>query len=359
MDRRNRPGLTFSLSFLDVMSVGLGSVILIFLIINHATEVRSREATAALVTEVEQLQGQFDAREATAEALASAIEAAEERLQGARTRLSELQRLAERADDSAGDPDDVRARAEQLQEEVRALEARLADLRREAEQQRADSVFTIAGEGRRQYLSGLEVDGQRILLLVDISASMLAEQIVDVIRIRNMNDAAIRAAAKWNQAREAAAWLAAQIPTESRFQLYVFNDRARSVLADTDGRWLEVGDGGPIRQALAELEETRPNGATSLHNAFSAALALNPRPDNIILITDHTPTVGSAGGGRGRVTARHRQRLFGEAVGQIPSGIPVNVILLPMEGDPMAASLFWQLARITGGVLITPSADWP
>jgi len=30
-----------------------------------------------------------------------------------------------------------------------------------------------------------------------------------------------------------------------------------------------------------------------------------------------------------------------------------------MEGDPMAASAFWQLALSTNGAFIAPSEDWP
>jgi hypothetical protein len=30
-----------------------------------------------------------------------------------------------------------------------------------------------------------------------------------------------------------------------------------------------------------------------------------------------------------------------------------------MEGDPMAAAAYWNLARTTGGSFISPSKDWP
>jgi hypothetical protein len=43
----------------------------------------------------------------------------------------------------------------------------------------------------------------------------------------------------------------------------------------------------------------------------------------------------------------------------LPAGIPVNVILFPMEGDPVAASAFWKLAQATGGSFMSLSEDWP
>jgi hypothetical protein len=52
-------------------------------------------------------------------------------------------------------------------------------------------------------------------------------------------------------------------------------------------------------------------------------------------------------------------RLFERAIAQLPRSIPVNVILAPMEGDPMAASAFWQLAQLTSGAFLSPAEDWP
>jgi hypothetical protein len=37
----------------------------------------------------------------------------------------------------------------------------------------------------------------------------------------------------------------------------------------------------------------------------------------------------------------------------------VNVILLPMEGDPLAPGAFWTLARRTNGAFLSPARDWP
>ena len=48
--------------------------------------------------------------------------------------------------------------------------------------------------------------------------------------------------------------------------------------------------------------------------------------------------------------------------GAIKAGIvpiPINTLLLPMEGDPTAAGAFWQLAISSQGSFITPSRDWP
>ena len=50
---------------------------------------------------------------------------------------------------------------------------------------------------------------------------------------------------------------------------------------------------------------------------------------------------------------------FDQAFDGLPRGIPVNVLLYPMEGDPMASSSFWQLAMATQGSFLSLSEDWP
>jgi hypothetical protein len=59
------------------------------------------------------------------------------------------------------------------------------------------------------------------------------------------------------------------------------------------------------------------------------------------------------------VDAGARARLFDDAVKELPNGVPVDVVLLPMKGDLPAAHRFWQLARYTDGILLMPSKDWP
>jgi hypothetical protein len=59
------------------------------------------------------------------------------------------------------------------------------------------------------------------------------------------------------------------------------------------------------------------------------------------------------------VSGGDRLKLFDRAIRALPRGVPVNVLLFPMEGDPMAAPAFWKLAIVTQGSFLTPSKDWP
>ena len=93
--------------------------------------------------------------------------------------------------------------------------------------------------------------------------------------------------------------------------------------------------------------------------AYEVAARLSPRPDNIILLVDGMPTMAAATTDRDVVGANERLNLFSGAARQLPSGIPVNIMLFPMEGDFDAPISFWSLALTTGGSFLTVSRDWP
>jgi hypothetical protein len=52
-------------------------------------------------------------------------------------------------------------------------------------------------------------------------------------------------------------------------------------------------------------------------------------------------------------------KFFDQAYDSVPKGIPINILLFPIEGDPRAASSFWQLAMATRGSFMSLSEDWP
>jgi hypothetical protein len=250
---------------------------------------------------------------------------------------------------------------EKLKADLRSLEEgakRLSGGRRSEEVPGA-RPRSFVGDGDRQYLTGLKVGGKRIFILVDASASMLADTIVNAVRRRFLPEVDRLRAHKWRQAVRAADWLTTQMPRGAQYQLYVFDTRARAVLAGTEGVWLDAGDGATLDRAVTALRQVAPIGGTSLHNAFAAARAMSPPPDNILLLTDGLPTQGATAATRKTVSGRERLRLFERALEALPRGVPVSVILFPMEGDPQAAPAFWRLALATRGSFMTPSSDWP
>jgi hypothetical protein len=189
---------------------------------------------------------------------------------------------------------------------------------------------------------------------------MMDESVVNVIRLRNMLESRRMAAAKWRRTVATVDWLTAQLPAKAKFQAYAFNTSPRSLVPGSDGKWLDAGDPKALNDVLRELRRTVPQDGTSLENAFKAALALAPKPDNIILVTDGLPTQGESPPAiRKTIDGEGRLKLFQRALDRLPAGVPVNVILLPMEGDPLAPGAFWTLARRTNGAFLSPARDWP
>ena len=164
---------------------------------------------------------------------------------------------------------------------------------------------------------------------------------------------------KWQQALRTVDWLTSQLPIVASYQVITFSGEARLALPDTGGKWLEVADQARLEQIGNALREVTPAVGTSLVKAFQLVSTLQPLPDNIILITDGLPTQGDGAQFSRPVTPKQRVDLFNTAVSALPPGIPVNTFLLPMEGDPLAPSLYWNLANVSNGSFIVPSGAWP
>ena len=201
--------------------------------------------------------------------------------------------------------------------------------------------------------------GKRILILVDASASMLDESIVGVIRRRNLSSAEKLRSPKWRRVLGTVEWLTAQMPPGSKYQMYTFNETARAVVEKTDGTWLAAADVATLNSVVARMRQVIPEKGTSLLNAFSVARRLQPQPDNIFLLVDSLPTMGKDRPWRKRVSGKKRLSLFNEASKALGKQIPVNIILFPMEGDPLAADAYWRLAKRSRGSFFSPSKDWP
>ena len=155
-------------------------------------------------------------------------------------------------------------------------------------------------------------------------------------------------------------WLTSQIRPGTKVQIYVFNEQARSVVDSSDGRWITVADGATLDAAIRSLRQVVPAKGTSLINAFAVIRSLQPQPDNVFLITDGLPTQGEKPpAGVEDVKQERRVKFMVDAVRSVPRRLPVNVMLLPMDGDPSAAGYFWELAMASGGSFLTPSRDWP
>ena len=365
MARKRRPFEVFSMSFLDCMSCGFGAVILFFMIINAQVKETTEDDPTELMAEtrmleVEVLEGRKNLVLAknTIEELESERDTAEGRIAQVIALIEELRaELAEYDQETLAEIE----RVELLQTDIKNLEEEVKRLlaMAEAEEAEGNRLREFKGEGDRQYLTGLKLGGERTLILVDRSASMLDDTIINIIRRRNMPvDDKLRAV-KWRQAVASVDWLTAQFAPGSEFQIYMYNTTAEPVIDGSEGVWLKADDATQLNEAVRVLRRTAPEGGTNLKAAIEVVTSLNPWPDNVILLADGLPTMDEPTTNKRTVSGRDRVRYFSNAVRELPSGIPINVFLYPLEGDYEAPFLYWLLSYRQGGSFISVSKDWP
>ena len=350
---KKRRNIAFSLSFLDIMACGFGAVTLLFLILRHnATEVVTPDPR--LATEVELLQEDIRQAEESKTELLNSLEQLQlewVKAQGASDRaLTDLEEV-ERSIQS--DPKDDIAK---LRRQVEQLEEQTAEME---ELDFGDKVREFLGDGNRQYLTGLKLGGERVIILVDGSASMLADTVVNALRRRNMSDEDKKQSPKWQWTLRTVEWLLAQLPPSSRFQVYIFNTETQPALVGSEGEWLDAADSLALEQVVEGIRQYSPGNGTSLINAINSINDFEDQPDNMFILTDGLPTQGAAPPKKYMVSGQQRRSFFAKALANLPGGMPVNTILFPMEGDPEAAALFWQLGVNSQGAFIAPSRDWP
>jgi Mg-chelatase subunit ChlD len=353
---------TFSMSFLDVISCGFGAVVLFYTIISAQSGLNRIKSSADLAAEARRLEEEVLEGYAHLVELRNALsETDEDKVKAAGLSREVLEKIRLTQEELARYEHDTlarRASLERLKADLKSLEEGTRRLREKAPPASGTSDVRIADP---QQLVTLRIAGRRVLVLIDASASMLDETVVNIIRLRNMPAERRIGSAKWQQAVSTVEWVAARLPQATQFQVYAFDTNARPLVEGSDGRWLNMKDSGQIALALKGLRNTAPSGGTSLQNAFAVIGRLAPAPDNVILITDGLPTQGDKPPLiRRLVTAEEREDLMKEAVRSLPPATPpISIVLLPMEGDPSAPIYFWRLARMTGGGFLSPAKDWP
>lgn len=362
---RRRKVEVFSLSFLDCICCGFGAVVLFYTIIASQAGSRRIERSDALQAEVNRVEEQVMDGARNLVVLRNTLEKTEIDTRNAAARTSAL--LDEV---SAARTEALRVGATSMaqRENINHLKADLRSLEEGTKRLQAGAIASapvgqqvraFRGTGNRRYLTGINLKGKRILLLIDRSVSMVDADLVQILKLRNQGPAARRGAPKWRQTMDIADWLSTQLPPGSQFQMYGFNTAAHALVPDTDGKWLDSADPKLLAQAVDKLRATDPAEGTSLINAFAAIRTLVPLPDQVVLVTDGLPTQGATRPLRKFVNAAQRSRLFDEAERSLPSNVPVDVILLPMQGDLPAPHKFWTMARATGGNFLMPARDWP
>ena len=339
------------------MSCGLGAIILVFMLIKHnSVKPIPENETDRLLSELVQLEDE------------------EKRL---RQRIDDIKRvtkqdmerirsISKEMENSQAEFDSLQDASSRKRRELSALEIKIKDI----EVEKASDVIEEQRVGEEDYVIGLKVEGRKIGILIDSSASMTDEFLIDIIRRKNDSDESKKAGPKWQRVKRIVNWLLARLPENASVSVIAFNDHARPL---GGMGWRESRNPKALESIARSLEVIVPEGPTNLEVGLKALTSEGPT--NIYLITDGFPTLGDSSykslnpfancsalwGDAKTISGKCRKKLFEHTLSTSapPLGIPVNVILLPIEGDPEATAAYWSWSSITGGLLISPAAGWP
>jgi hypothetical protein len=219
------------------------------------------------------------------------------------------------------------------------------------------------------YLLGLKVEGQKIAFLVDSSASMTNEKLIDIIKTKSSSDKEKQRAKKWVRTKKVVKWLLARLPINSDVIVVAFNEKAKTL---GNQRWMKASDPASLTAILSDLNTLIPEGATNLQHGLQTVNKFTP--SNLYIITDGLPTKGESHykslnpfascssllGNSNKISGECRVKLFRQTITESSRpNVQVDVVLLPLEGDPDAINQYWYWTAITGGLVISPASNWP
>ncbi|MGI9346140.1 MAG: VWA domain-containing protein [Gammaproteobacteria bacterium] len=345
MRLRRRDAEGFNLSFLDIMSCGLGAVILLFMLVKYETS-QSGEAVSALQSDLRELQGQKQSAQEQSGILTQSIA-------DLNKQMLQMQQVKEQA-----------------QVEDAELTAKLSELAKAIAILEEEDARPTAPKEKpvQEHLIGLRVEGKRILIMLDYSASMAEERLIDIIRTKVSSIAVKRAASKWQRTLKIVHWILDRVPENSSYSVMAFNDKAAFLVRQ---EWIRKEDEKLRIEMDRALDVLHPHQATNLYAALQLVASRQSMPTDIYIITDSLPTIGKSQSRKCRlrsgaqtVSSKCRQSIFNSAAADFAQArrnvLPrINAVLLPIEGDAQAAPYYWMWAASTGGTMIAPVASWP
>ncbi|MBI9080880.1 MAG: VWA domain-containing protein [Pseudodesulfovibrio sp.] len=354
--RRNRNIAGSNLAFLDVLACGLGAVVLLLTLAQEQVFGLNGEEQR-LTTELVELQSSTSEIEKEIARITKVGQAVSDEIIKTSEALAVVKDQAARQSDVA---DTERKNKASLIEGIKKIKLNNPE----------DVIETPDQSGEEDYLIGLKVEGQRIAILVDSSASMTDENLIDIIRRKNSSAEEKKKGPKWRRTIRILRWLLARLPKNAQVAVVVYNENAKNL---SKRPWTRANDEKGLTTILSNANALVPSGPTNLSNGLKVIKELNP--SDLYVITDGLPTKGDSGWGRlnvfsgcnsilgssSKISGECRARVFVESIKH--SGLPrsrkVNVILLPIEGDPHAPRYYWEWTALTGGLLIAPAQDWP
>ncbi len=348
---KRRETEVFSLSFMDCICCGFGAVLLLFILTTGQKADHSEETVEELKQRVAEMEREITREQDELAKMARPATLTAEQL----TALQQENR-------------ESRRKADEQEQELRQLLRQLAALKNEEAKLLADlkavpeeeqQPVPIPDVDRRQYLTGVQMEGSHVLFIVRASGSMLGDTIDEAVARLEDPDFKKRESPKWQRVVRSLHWLVASLGTDTNFQILLFNDEIVPFMPDRGEGRIPRGDRSGVQQALAKLRQVVPKGSANLERAFNHVRYMPTLPDAIVLLTDGLPTASDTSSATNSTDDETRMLFLRQAVRQLPPRIPVSTILFPTSGDPGAPALYWELAGFTNGALVSPTEDWP
>ncbi|MFY8275506.1 VWA domain-containing protein [Pseudoalteromonas sp. SSDWG2] len=352
--RRTEEG--FNLSFLDVMACGLGAVLMILIV------VKFQASTDAPSTEIERLKHELAATQQQAQSLQKKVSIAQQSFAQTDAQNSDTQQQIAALEL-------VQQATKQALSEQRAVVADLESAVAAAAPLQVDDPIQLQGTGEENYLLGLKVEGRRIGIMIDASASMTDEQLIQIIRRKIGPTAQKQQGPKWQRTKRVAKWMLARVPKNAQVSVISFNSSAQ-VLGNRPVSSAKVQSS--LQAIVNDIDALVPHNGTNLYGALQTMRSTFADLDALYIITDGLPTMLSAvqgfretktckplTGNMKTIDGDCRARIHQFSIAQVAPKVPTHIVLLPLEGDPLAPALYWNWANNTGGTMISPARSWP
>ena len=354
MKKRSRQ-IDFSLSFLDIMACGLGAVIIIFVLLKDKSINNDNEEEFEKLLEIIELKV-LKKRDLEIER-----DLIYTNINDEKRKISALTLERKEIDNQISFFD---KKIKLNQDNVNQLQ----QIIKEKPLNEKEDIVSNEKNYEANYIVGLNVKGKKIVILLDSSSSMTDEKLIDIIKRKNSDDKEKLIGPKWKRANKIAKWIISRSPEQSSISLIKFNEYAKYIHKKT---FLKKNK-KDVMSVIKSIDKIVPTGSTNLYSGLK--LASNVNPTNIYLITDGLPTRGDPSfisfnplskcnsiiGKSKNISGECRKILFRKTINTVNlNEAEVNIILLPLEGDPEASPEFWDWSSQSNGMLISPARNWP
>ena len=230
------------------MSCGLGAIVLVFILVKPEVAATVTNETSRLQADLESTRNAQGHIDDEIDKIRTSLGKAQASNQSINSEIARLKR-------------EIAVNKNQLaQQSSRVAEVKQSIIDSPIKQ--SSDVVPDQNRGEEEYLLGLKVEGPRIVFLVDSSASMTDEKLIDIIRRKSGSEQVRKTGPKWLRTRRVVHWLIARLPASSQVSVVSFSDNANFL---GGARCHRACDQSALIKRLQQLDCIVPGGATYLH----------------------------------------------------------------------------------------------